>query len=185
MRFVDETQSVGRSSESSRQTNNFECSPCDSQTPSRSDYPHCDSTEYQADAIVPNEIHNRPASVGSNVSMRQLISPPSQHSDMQNKDDNRGRIEYLLDTIPRPSILLTSWSLDSSNASGQAALRRDSNERSLITRHESDLLHYFRLHIGRVWVRDDLKVYLKSAPILWLKRSTTMTVRNYRSRIHI
>lgn len=156
MSFVDETQSVGRSGESSRQSNNAECSPCDSQTPAQSDFPDCDSTQYQADFSVPKEVQNRPGSVGSNVSLRQLISAPSQHSDVQNKADNRGRIEYLLDRTHKPSASLTSWSPGSSNASGQATLSRDSNESNPITRHESDLLHYFRLHIGRVWVSDDL-----------------------------
>lgn len=169
MSFVDETRSVGRSSESSRQSNNVESSPCDSQTPAQSDTPVCDSTENQADLIVPNEVQNRSASVGSNVSLRQLISPLSQHSDVQDKADNRGSIEYLLDRSHKPSALPTSWSPDSSNALGQATLRRDSNESSLITRHESDLLHYFRLHIGRVWVCNNLKIYLRSALILWLK----------------
>lgn len=162
MSFVDETRSVGRSSESSRQPNNGDCSPCDSQTPTQSDFPDCDSTDYQA-------VHNRPASVESNVPLQQLISPLSQHSEVQNKADNRGRIEYLLDRTHKPPESLTSWSFTSSNASGHATLCRGSNESGLITRHESDLLHYFRLHIGRVWVCDNLRPYLKAPLIFWLR----------------
>lgn len=169
MSFVDETRSVGRSSESSRQSNNVECSPCDSQTPTQSDFPDCDSMNYQP-------VHDRPASVESNVRLQQLISPLSQHSDVQNKVDNRGRIEYLLDRTHKPPESLTPWSFNSSNAPEHATLRRDSNESGLITRHESDLLHYFRLHIGRVWVCEIFKIYLKLALIHWLKLITTMAV---------
>lgn len=131
---------------------------------------------HQGIVIDPDTTQKRPVSVASTNLLRQLSSPLSQHSDDQNKADNRGRIDSPLSVNHEASALLSPWSPYSSYTSRQASFRQDLHESNTITRHSSDLLHYFRLHIGRFWVCDILGTRLTPALILWLIRYTTIAV---------
>lgn len=172
--FVDETQSIasGYSSETTRHSRGVEYSPVDSQTTPQSDVTECDSSQ----------LRNRPASVASPISLRPPALPLSQHPDGQNKADHRGSIGPLLNRIHESSGLFSSWSPDSSTGPGQGTFRPNPDERVSITRHESDLLHHFRLHVGWIWVCAIMAIYAKFiscslANMTYYNRSSTLLIR--------
>lgn len=139
MSFVDETQKAG--SDSAGAVAHRE-----------SDFADCDTTQYQALVAGTDTAHNGPASVGSTVSLPPLTSPGSDRSDNQRSVTSAIHIDYPQSDTNESSALLPQWSPTPPNLSGQASLYVDSPESSGLSRESLELLHYFKLHIGWVWV---------------------------------